>query len=66
MTPRERVRAVLDGKIPGRVPINFGSSTASGIMTIAYNKLRGKLGINDSLAKQYRNVMQLAWVEKDW
>ena len=65
MTPRERVRAVIDGKMPDRVPIDLGSSTASGIMTIGYNKLRADLGINGSLAKQYRNVMQLAWVEKE-
>ncbi len=65
MTPRERVRAVLDGKIPDRVPIDFGSQSASGVMTIAYNKLRAKLGINGNLAKQFRNVMQLAWVEKE-
>jgi uroporphyrinogen decarboxylase len=65
MTPRQRVRAVLDGKMPDRVPIDLGSSTASGIMTIGYNKLRADLGINGSLAKQYRNVMQLAWVEKE-
>ena len=65
VTSRERVRAILDGKMPDRVPIDLGSSTASGIMTIAYNKFRNKLGINGSLAKQYRNVMQLAWVEEE-
>lgn len=63
-TSRQRVKAVLEHKIPDRVPIDFGTTTATGIMTIAYNKLRKSLGINSGLAKMHSVIMQLALPEQ--
>jgi uroporphyrinogen decarboxylase len=65
MTPRERVKKVLNHKIPDRVPIDFGSISASSIMVIAYNKLREKLGINNSIPHMYSIPMQLAYPEME-
>jgi uroporphyrinogen-III decarboxylase len=40
MTSRERVRAALAHQQPDRVPVDFGAHRSSGIMAIAYRKLR--------------------------
>ena len=65
ITSRERVKNVLDNKIPDRIPIDFGTTTATGIMTIAYNKLRKSMGISSGLAKMHSVIMQLALPEKE-
>ena len=57
MTSRERVRAVSDHKVPDRLPIDFGTTTATGIMTIAYNRLRKSIGINKGLAKMHSVII---------
>ena len=44
LTSRERVQAVLDHKIPDRVPIVLGASNATGITTPAYRNLKRYLG----------------------
>ena len=44
MTSRERVRAVLDGEVPDRVPIVIGASNATGIKSGAYRRLARFLG----------------------
>jgi uroporphyrinogen decarboxylase len=45
LTPRERVRAVLNREIPDRVPIVLGASNATGISTPAYRNLKRLLGV---------------------
>jgi uroporphyrinogen decarboxylase len=45
MTSRERVRAVLDHKIPDRVPIILGVSNATGIKMKPYQGVKHLLGI---------------------
>ena len=62
---RERIKAVLNHKVPDRVAIDFGTTTATGIMTIAYNKLRKKIGITSGLAKMHSVIMQLALPEQE-
>lgn len=65
MNSRQRVRIILEHKIPDRVPIDLGSSNCTTISTIAYNRLRNKLNINSGLAKMYDFNMQLAYPEKE-
>lgn len=45
MTPRERIVAALGHKEPDRVPVDLGATESSGIMGIAYNRLKGRLGL---------------------
>ena len=46
MTSRERVRAVLDHKIPDRVPIILGVSNATGIKMTPYQGIKLLVGIH--------------------
>ena len=46
MTPRERVLTTISHRTPDRVPIDLGSMTASGIASIAYDKMKRRLGIS--------------------
>ena len=45
MTSRERVRAVLDHKVPDRVPIILGVSNATGIKMKPYQGIKHLAGI---------------------
>jgi uroporphyrinogen decarboxylase len=64
MTPRERVRAALAGKEPDRVPIDCGGTDVTGLHGIAYNRLKGHLGITDGATRLFHVYMQLAEVEE--
>ena len=44
MSSRERVRAALEHRPVDRVPIDFGGHRSSGIMAIAYARLKEHLG----------------------
>jgi len=59
MTHRERVLTALDHKEPDRVPIDFGAMRSTGIMALAYNKLKRHLGISSS-TRVYDLMQQLA------
>ena len=45
MTSRERVVAALEHRRPDRVPVDLGASESSGIMGIAYTRLKAHLGL---------------------
>ncbi len=47
MTSRERVRTVLDGGVPDRVPLVMGVSNATGIKMGAYRKVKALAGIEE-------------------
>lgn len=64
-TPRERVMMTVDHREPDRVPIDLGSHRSSGIMAIAYNKLKHHLGIKSGDIYVYDFVQQLAIVEPE-
>ncbi len=64
MTSRERVKIAINHKEADRVPIDFGAMRSTGIATIAYNKLRQRLGITNGLARMYDFVQQLAYPER--
>jgi len=60
MNSRERVLAAIDHKEPDRVPIDQGSNRSSGIMAIAYNRLKAFLGVAGGGTFVYDMVQQLA------
>ena len=64
MTSRERVLAALNHQPPDRVPVDFGGHRSSGIMAIAYAKLKQALGITSGDVYVYDMVQQLALVEE--
>ncbi len=65
MNARERVLAAIAHKEPDRVPIDQGSMRSTGIMAIAYNRLKAHLGIGEGATFVYDLVQQLAQPE-DW
>jgi uroporphyrinogen decarboxylase len=64
MTSRERVRAVLEGREPDRVPIDCGGTEVTGMHGIAYNNLKAHLGIEGGHTRLFHVYMQLARVEE--
>jgi len=62
-TSRERVMRAVSHQEPDRVPIDFSGHRSSGIMAIAYNKLKQHLGITSGDIYVYDFVQQLAIVE---
>ncbi|MCC8180496.1 MAG: hypothetical protein LIP23_06265, partial [Planctomycetes bacterium] len=65
MNSRERVIAAIEHRQPDRVPIDFGGHRSSGIMAIAYNRLRDYLGLEKKPAKVYDVIQQLAVIDDD-
>jgi uroporphyrinogen decarboxylase len=45
MTSRERVRRVLNGEVPDRVPNGLGACETAGLHLLAYSELREALGL---------------------
>ncbi len=64
MTSRERVRAVLEGKTPDRVPIDFGATEVTGIHGVAYNTLKKHLGVANGRTRMVNLYMQTAEIEE--
>ena len=60
MTSRERVLKTLSHEEPDKVPIDLGAMRSTGIMGIAYNKLKKYLGIQGGYARIYDIGQQLA------
>jgi uroporphyrinogen decarboxylase len=65
MTRRQRVLTALNRVQPDRVPVDFGAHRSSGIMAIAYRKLRRQLGLPDRLPRVYDMIQQLAIIDDD-
>ena len=65
MNPRQRVLAALDHVPPDRVPVDFGGHRSSGIMAIAYRRLRKHLGLPERPPRVYDLVQQLAVIDED-
>ena len=59
MTPRQRICAALRHEETDRVPIDFGGMRSTGIMALAYNKLKTHLNL-DEATLVYDVVQQLA------
>ncbi|MEI7635637.1 MAG: uroporphyrinogen decarboxylase family protein [bacterium] len=65
MTSRERILSAVSGIQPDRVPVDFGAHRSSGIMAIAYRKLREHLGLPRRPIRIYDMVQQLAIIDDD-
>ncbi|HEY63828.1 MAG TPA: methyltransferase [Caldilineae bacterium] len=65
MNARERVLAAIAHKEPDRVPIDQGSMRSTGLMAIAYNRLKQYLGVDEGPTFMYDLIQQLAQPE-DW
>ncbi len=65
MNSRERVLTTLNHKEPDKVPIDFGGMGSTGIMAIAYNRLKKELGINNHTTRMLDILQQLAIPEKE-
>lgn len=64
-TPRERILKALRHEPTDRVPIDLGGMASTGIMAIAYNKLKKHLGIESGQIRIIDIGQQLAEVELD-
>jgi uroporphyrinogen decarboxylase len=65
VTSRERVLTAVNHREPDRVPIDLGGHRSSGIMAIAYAKLKDYLGITSGDIYVYDFVQQLAIIEPE-
>jgi uroporphyrinogen decarboxylase len=65
MNSRERVLQSMNYKQPDKVAIDFGSHRSSGIMAIAYARLRDYLGLPKRYPKVYDMLQQLAIIDDD-
>ena len=65
MTSRDRILSALQHRAPDRVPIDFGAMRSTGIMTIAYNRLKERLGFGGLPARMYDLVQQLAYPDDE-
>jgi uroporphyrinogen decarboxylase len=65
VSSRERVMTAVGHQEPDRVPIDLGGHRSSGIMAIAYNKLKQHLGITTGHIYVYDFVQQLAIIEPE-
>ncbi len=65
MNSRQRVLTTISHKEPDRVPIDLGGHRSSGIMAIAYKKLKDYLGITSGDIYVYDVVQQLAIIEPE-
>src|SRR5690606_39172157 len=64
-THRERVLQSINHQQPDRVPIDLGGHRSSGMMAIAYSKLKKYLGITTGDIYVYDVVQQLAIIEPE-
>ncbi len=65
MKSRERVLTTLNHKEPDKIPIDIGGMGSTGIMAMAYNKLKKELGFDKSITKMLDITQQLAIPEKE-
>jgi uroporphyrinogen decarboxylase len=65
MNSRQRVMTAVNHKQPDRTPIDLGGHRSSGIMAIAYKKLKDYLGITSGDVYVYDVIQQLAIIEPE-
>ncbi|MDR1929909.1 MAG: uroporphyrinogen decarboxylase family protein [Treponema sp.] len=63
MTPRDYVLQSVNHRQPAKLPLDLGGTPSSGISAIAYNRLKGALGISDKRNKVYDVVQQVTQPE---
>ena len=65
MTSRERVLCAIAHREPDRVPVDLGGMRSTGIMAIAYNRLKRYWGMEGGETLVYDVVQQLAQPEQE-
>lgn len=65
LTSRERVLAAINHKEPDQIAVDFGGHRSSGIMAIAYARLKKYLGITSGDIYVYDIPQQLAIIEPE-
>ena len=65
MTRRERVISALNHKEPDKVPVDCGAMRSTGIMGVAYNRLKKHLGIEGGGTKIHDMIQQLC-IPEPW
>jgi len=65
MTSRERVLKTLNHEEPDKIPIDLGAMRSTGIMAIAYNRLKKHLGLIGGYTRIYDIGQQLAEPEQE-
>jgi len=65
MTSQERIVATLNHREPDCVPIDLSGHRSSGIMAMAYGRLRDHLGLPKKPIRVYDPIQQLAIVDDD-
>src|SRR5512138_2645984 len=63
MNHRERVVAAIRHQPVDRLPVDIGGMRSTGIMAIAYNRLKQHLGITGGDLLVYDTMQQLSYVE---
>lgn len=63
MNHRERVMAAIRHETPDRLPVDLGGMRSTGIMAIAYDRLKKHLGMDDGELRVFDSGQQLAYVE---
>jgi uroporphyrinogen decarboxylase len=63
MNSRERVTAAVNHREPDRVPIDLDGMRSTGIMAVAYNRLKAYLGLEGGETSMYDLTQQLAHPE---
>lgn len=63
MNHRERVVAAIRHQPVDRLPIDIGGMRSTGIMAIAYNRLKKQMGIDEGEILVFDTMQQLAYVE---
>jgi len=64
MDSRQRVLGAFEHRQPDRVPVDFSGHRSSGIMAVAYARLKDYLGIREGDIYVYDVLQQLAVVER--
>jgi hypothetical protein len=65
MTSRERVRASLNHRHPDQVPIDFGSSSVTGMHASCVASLREYFGLERRLVRVFEPGQMLGWIDED-
>jgi len=65
LSSRERVRKVLNGEEPDRIPIDFGGTKVTGIHVDEYLLLGRYLGVDLEYPKVYEQFQMLARVDNE-
>ena len=63
MTHRERIIAALQHKESDRIPVDLGANESTGIMAVAYNRLKTHLGIEEGRTQIYDPLCMTCKVE---